>query len=175
MLSASSWCRWGLSETLAMFNGLQTDEAELRLLACCGSRVWAANVAARRPYADIPALMKAADEVWIQLSSSDWLEAFAAHPRLGQSGGHSPDSSQKEQSRIMSAADATLAALAEENRRYEARFGHVFLISAAGRTAENVLAALRHRLDNDSATELDLASEEQRKITTLRLERMLNE
>jgi OHCU decarboxylase len=118
--------------------------------------------------------MKAADEVWTQLSPADWLEAFAAHPRLGDSGGHSPDSSQKEQSRIMDAPDQTLALLAAENRRYEARFGHVFLISAAGRTAEDVLAALRERLDNDSMTEVNVAAEEQRRITRLRLERMLH-
>jgi OHCU decarboxylase len=74
----------------------------------------------------------------------------------------------------MDAEEETLALLAQENRRYEARFGHVFLISAAGRTAEDVLAALRKRMDNDSATELDVAAEEQRKITQLRLERMLH-
>jgi OHCU decarboxylase len=163
-----------LSENLAWFNGLDPGEAKLRLLACCGSAAWAASVAARRPFTDIPALMKAADEVWTQLSPADWLEAFAAHPRLGDSGGHSPDSSQKEQSRIMDAPDQTLALLAAENRRYEARFGHVFLISAAGRTAEDVLAALRERLDNDSMTEVNVAAEEQRKITRLRLERMLH-
>ena len=73
----------------------------------------------------------------------------------------------------MEAGDETTAALAEENRRYEARFGHVFLISAAGRTAADVLAALRQRMENDPATELEVAAEEQRKITRLRLERML--
>jgi len=73
----------------------------------------------------------------------------------------------------MEAGEETTAALAEENRRYEDRFGHVFLISAAGRTAVDVLAALRQRIDNDPETELKVASEEQRKITRLRLERML--
>jgi OHCU decarboxylase len=174
MWCASSWCRWGLSETLAWFNGLPRDEAEVRLRACCGSRAWVAGVAARRPYADIPALMKAADEVWSELAPSDWLEAFAAHPRIGESGGRSPDSSQKEQSRIMGGGDETLAVLAEENRRYEARFGHVFLISAAGRTAAEVLAALRQRMNNDPVTEVQVAAEEQLKITRLRVERMLH-
>ena len=73
----------------------------------------------------------------------------------------------------MEAGEETTAALAEENRRYEDRFGHVFLISAAGRTAADVLAALRQRMENDPATELEVAAEEQRKITRLRLERML--
>jgi len=170
----SSWCRWGLSEILAWFNDLPRDEAEALLHACCGSRQWVAGVAARRPYADIPALMKAADGVWSQLAPSDWLEAFAAHPRIGESGGHSPDSSLQEQSRIMRGGDETVAVLADENRRYEARFGHVFLISASGRTAADVLDALRQRMLNDPVTEVRVAAEEQRKITRLRLERMLH-
>jgi OHCU decarboxylase len=118
--------------------------------------------------------MNAADSVWADLSSSDWLEAFAAHPRVGESGGHSPDSSRREQSRVTGAGDETLGLLAEENRQYEARFGHVFLISAAGRTADDVLVALRQRVNNDPATEVKAAAEEQRKITRLRLERMLD-
>jgi len=74
----------------------------------------------------------------------------------------------------MEAGGDTLAALAAENRRYDARFGHVFLLSAAGRSAEEVLATLRSRIDNDAATELQVAAEEQRKITRLRLASMLN-
>jgi 2-oxo-4-hydroxy-4-carboxy--5-ureidoimidazoline (OHCU) decarboxylase len=74
----------------------------------------------------------------------------------------------------MEAGGGILAELAAENRRYEARFGHVFLISAAGRTAEDVLATLRRRIDNDAAIELKVAADEQRTITRLRLASMLN-
>jgi len=163
-----------LSEDLAWLNSLPRDEAERRLLECCGSRAWAAAVAARRPYTDFSALVRTCDDVWGGLAPADWLEAFAAHPRLGDSGGHSPDSSRKEQSRVMEGGGDTLAELAAENRRYEARFGHVFLISAAGRTAEDVLATLRRRIDSDAATEFGVAAEEQRKITGLRLASMLS-
>lgn len=163
-----------MSEDLAWFNGLPGDEAERRLRQCCGSAAWASAVAARRPFADFAALVSVSDEVWSGLAPADWLEAFAAHPRLGDSGGHSPESSKKEQSRVMEAGEDTLTALAAENRRYEARFGHVFLLSAAGRTADEVLATLRGRIDNDAATELEVAAEEQRKITRLRLASMLN-
>ena len=163
-----------MSEDLAWFNGLPREEAERRLHECCGSRVWASAVAARRPYVDFAALVSTSEEVWRGLAPPDWLEAFAAHPRLGDSGGHSPESSRKEQSRVMEAGGDTLAALAAENRRYDARFGHVFLLSAAGRSAEEVLAVLRSRIDNDAATELQVAAEEQRKITRLRLASMLN-
>jgi OHCU decarboxylase len=118
--------------------------------------------------------MKAADDVWTDLDPTDWLEAFAAHPRLGESGGRSPNSSSREQSRIIGARNETLAELAEQNRLYEARFGHVFLLSAAGRSGEDVLAALRVRITNDPVTEVKVAADEQRKITRLRLESMLH-
>jgi OHCU decarboxylase len=118
--------------------------------------------------------MQAADSVWAQLSPSDWLEAFSAHPRIGETGGRSPASSNREQKTVTSAKEDTLAVLAEGNRLYEERFGHVFLISAAGRSAQDVLAALRQRIENDPATELNVAAEEQRKITRLRLKSMLS-
>jgi len=163
-----------LSETLAWFNALPRDEAEARLLRCCGSPAWASAVAAQRPYTHLSALMEAADNVWSDLDPSDWLEAFAAHPRLGESGGHAPQQSETEQSGIVQAGDETLALLAQENRRYEAHFGHVFLFSAAGRTAKDALSALHSRMSNDPELEVKVAAEEQRKITRLRLGSMLH-
>jgi OHCU decarboxylase len=164
-----------LNDGLEFFNHLPGDEAERRLHSCFAHRQWAARLAAGRPYSDMTALLASAESAWSQLSPSDWLEAFAAHPRIGDRGGDAPDSSEREQSRAMEASGATLAALAAENRDYEARFGHVFLISASGRTAEEMLEALRHRMGNDPATEITIAAGEQRKITRLRLERMLRE
>ena len=173
MWPVSSWYRWALSETLASFNRLSRGEAERRLLACCGSRAWASSVAAGRPYASVPALMETADAESARLKASDWLEAFEAHPRIGVRGGRAPASSNREQKGVMSAREETLAVLAEGNRLYEERFGHVFLISAAGRSAEDIVAALRQRIENDPTTELQMAAEEQRKITRLRLKSML--
>src|SRR6266550_1770370 len=69
--------------------------------------------------------------------------------------------------------DAMLAALAQGNVTYEERFGHVFLISATGKTADEMLGALRGRLSNDPATELRVAAEEQAKITRLRLDKLV--
>ncbi|HEY8798472.1 MAG TPA: 2-oxo-4-hydroxy-4-carboxy-5-ureidoimidazoline decarboxylase [Candidatus Dormibacteraeota bacterium] len=163
-----------MSETLASFNRLSRAEAERRLLACCGSRAWASAVAAGRPYASMPALMETADAELAKLKASDWLEAFAAHPRIGERGGRAPASSNREQKGVMSAREETLAVLAEGNRLYEERFGHVFLISAAGRSAEDIVAALRQRIENDPATELQVAAEEHRKMTCLRLKSMLS-
>jgi OHCU decarboxylase len=118
--------------------------------------------------------MRSAESAWTALGPRDWLDSLAAHPRIGERGGHAPASSEAEQRRVTTAAAETLAVLAHENREYERRFGHVFLISASGRTADEILAALRERLRNDPATELRIAADEQRKITRLRLEKLLN-
>jgi OHCU decarboxylase len=164
-----------LSDGLARFNDLPPDEAERKLCECFASRAWAGRVAAGRPYAGLAEALAACDSAWAELAPTDWMAALAAHPRIGEKGGHAPESSEREQSGVRSAAVETLAALADENRRYEERFGHVFLIAAAGRTAGEILAALRERMRNDPATEVAVAASELRKIARLRLERMLSE
>ena len=83
------------------------------------------------------------------------------------------DWARREQAGADGAAEATLAALAQANRTYEERFGHVFLICATGRTADDMLGALYGRLTNDPATELLVAAEEQAKITRLRLDKLV--
>jgi OHCU decarboxylase len=152
---------------------LSSEEAESQLYSCFAHREWAARVAAGRPYDHWSALMASAEAAWSELGRSDWLEAFAAHPRIGERGGHSPATSQREQSRVMRASEELLSGLAKENLRYEDRFGHVFLIAASGRSAEEILQSLRQRMANDPATELSVAAAEQRKITQLRMEQLL--
>jgi OHCU decarboxylase len=160
---------------LEWFNQLSDEEAASELLAVCHSRRWAKEVAAGRPYADLAALQRAADEVWLGLGPEDWLEAFAAHPRIGEGGGASADWSRQEQAGVGGAGAEVQDRLARGNAEYEARFGYVFLISAAGRDAEEILAALTERLGNDPATELRVAADEHRRITRLRLERLMAE
>ncbi|HUY73893.1 MAG TPA: 2-oxo-4-hydroxy-4-carboxy-5-ureidoimidazoline decarboxylase [Candidatus Dormibacteraeota bacterium] len=162
-----------MSEGIERFNALPDAEAIQALYACFADRGWAARLAAGRPYQDLPALLESADSAWSHVTPAGWLEAFKAHPRIGEGGGHSPHASRREQSLVSQASRQTLAALAEENRLYEARFGHVFLIAASGRTADDVLEALRRRIGHDPAAELDVAAGEHRKITRLRLERLL--
>jgi len=118
-------------------------------------------------------MMAAAESAWAGLTAEDWLKAFAAHPRIGEKGGHAPETSEREQRKLAQGSDVTLTAIAAQNREYERRFGHVFLIAASGRTADEILAALRRRMGNDAATELQVAAAEQRKITRLRLEALL--
>jgi OHCU decarboxylase len=151
------------------------DETVRQLLGSFASRKWAERVAGGRPYGDFAELLTACESAWKELAPADWLAAFAAHPRIGESGGHAPESSDREQSGVRSAPAEMMVALAEQNRRYEARFGYVFLISASGRTAGEILTAFRQRMRNDPAAELVVAADEHRKITRLRLERMLNE
>src|ERR1700680_2795632 len=145
MSLASSWCRWGLSE----LDSVSQEEDERRLYECFASHGWARRVAAGRPYRDLEALVDAAERAWSELASSDWAEALAGHPRIGERGGASPAASEREQGGIRRASADVLQQLADENRRYEARFGHVFLIAAAGRDSNEILAALRERMHND--------------------------
>jgi OHCU decarboxylase len=158
---------------LDWLNELPEEEAAGELLAVCHSRRWAKEVAAGRPYADEAALQRAADEVWTALGPEDWLEAFAAHPRIGEGGGRSAAWSRQEQSGVGGAGRDVQEALARGNAEYEARFGHVFLIAAAGRSAGEILAELEARLGNDPATELRVAAGEHRRITRLRLEKLV--
>jgi OHCU decarboxylase len=145
------------------------SEAQERLFSCFASRKWAELVAEGWPYPDLESLLGAADRAWAELEPSDWAEALAGHPRIGERGGSSPVASEREQSGVRLAAGRTLDALAAENRLYEARFGHVFLIAAAGKSAEEILDALRERMENDPVTEARVAAEEHRKIARLRL------
>ena len=124
--------------------------------------------------------MNEADRVWWSLDSADWLEAFRAHPKIGEKKTASTQSEQaeawsaQEQSSTQNASSGTMAALAEGNREYEQRFDFIFIVCASGKSSEEMLAILNDRLTNERDQELRIAAEEQRKITRLRLERFLN-
>jgi 2-oxo-4-hydroxy-4-carboxy-5-ureidoimidazoline decarboxylase len=155
---------------LARLNGLEADMAAAELLACCGSSAWARALAACRPFAGEEALVAAAERIWWDLAPEDWRQAFAAHPRIGE---RATGWAEAEQSGAREAATPLLAELAAANRAYEARFGHVFLICATGKSAGEILGALRARLGNEPGAELRIAAAEQAKITRLRLARLL--
>ncbi|OLR95024.1 2-oxo-4-hydroxy-4-carboxy-5-ureidoimidazoline decarboxylase [Actinokineospora bangkokensis] len=147
------------------------------LLSCCASRRWAERVAARRPFTDVDDLLAASSAALADLSWDDVLEALAAHPRIGERhGGDGREAgwSSQEQSAARTPDERLRADLVEGNRRYEERFDHVFLICATGLPVEAVLAALRHRLTNDDATERKVVREELAKIVELRLEKLVD-
>jgi 2-oxo-4-hydroxy-4-carboxy-5-ureidoimidazoline decarboxylase len=170
-----------MNDRLARWNRLPAAEAEKEIAPCCGSSAWARGMASRRPFADAASLLSASDETWRALSAPEWLEAFRSHPRIGESRAQnavearSASWSAQEQSSITNDADAAKAALAEANREYERRFGHIFIVCAMGKSGAEILEILRERLHNDAATELHEAAEQQRQITRLRLERWMAE
>lgn len=167
-----------VQSTLDRLNALPDADARRELLACCGSREWARRVAGARPFAHRDALLRQADEAWWGVGEAEWMEAFRAHPRIGEraAGGTERERawSAGEQAGARTAADATRAALAEGNRAYDERFGFLFIVCATGKTADEMLAILRRRLGNDPAAEVRVAAEEQRKITRIRLEKLLD-
>jgi OHCU decarboxylase len=169
-----------LDGPIEKLNRLGPEEARAALLACCGSTRWAADVAALRPFWDVGQLLIIGGRVWRELGSEDWLEAFRAHPRIGEAkpaqtaGEEARRWSEGEQSRARAASTETLAALAEANREYDEKFGFIFIVCATDKTAEEMLSLLRARLPNDTETELRVAAEEQWRITVLRLKKFLN-
>lgn len=141
----------------------------------------------QRPFRDRDDVFDSAERIWWDLEPADWLEAFAAHPRIGQRAAgsghdvpapHAPHPtpqhwSAEEQARVADAPDGVKAALAEANTEYERRFGHIYIVCASGRGADEMLGICRARLANDPQAELKVAAAEQAKITRLRLEKLL--
>ena len=127
-------------------------------------------MAARWPFPSTEAMLAEADEIWWRLDGDDWLEAFRAHPKIGERSASAW--SLQEQSGTASTTSGQLAELDRLNRAYEKRFGYIFIICATGRTTEQMLAALRERLNNSPDVEIRIAAEQQRQITRLRLLRL---
>src|SRR4051812_15270121 len=163
---------------VAALNALTPADARAAFLRCCGSRRWADAMTARWPFASAADVLRTATEIEAGLTRADWLEAFAAHPRIGDLGAlrakfaATADWAGREQAGVAGADEEVLRALAEGNREYEERFGHTFIVCATGKTAPEMLALLIERLNNDPETELRIATAEQAKITRLRLEKL---
>jgi len=168
-----------MNKVLARWNSLDPATAAREALPCCGSQTWAIELASRRPIADETALFEASRRVWLALPPQAWQEAFDSHPRIGQSHAqtHATEESLRwsaqEQGTAISEDETTKLALEEANRRYEQKFGRIFIVCATGKTSADMLAILETRMKNDAPTELREAAEQQRQITQLRLRRWL--
>jgi hydroxyisourate hydrolase len=164
---------------LADLNTLDSEAASRAFLPCCGSFRWALQMAAARPFASAKAMAASADTIWRALDEVDWLEAFAAHPRIGSSAAEGPGGAggsswpDEEQAGVAEASDQTRRRLEKANQDYEARFGYIFIVCATGKTGEQMLALLERRSRHRPADELRIAAEEQRKIMQLRLKKLL--
>jgi OHCU decarboxylase len=172
-----------VNTTLASWNAASADTALDAMLACCGARRWAAGMVALRPIGSVQELSAAADRLWSTMEESDWMEAFACHPRIGgrppqrtvHASAQSAAWSRQEQSSAGCAAERVLAELAAGNALYEQRFGFTYIVCATGKSAEEMLAILNRRLGSDRTTELIEAAEQQRQITQIRLGKWLVE
>jgi hydroxyisourate hydrolase len=178
-------------DALKRLDALAPEAALGVFLRCCGSRRWAAQMERGRPYADEQALLEEGERAFAPLAREDWLEAFSHHPRIGEKGalaarfaatpsewlpdfrGQASGWSAAEQGRVAGAGEEVLDALLRGNREYEARFGYIFIVCATGKTAPEMLALLRERLANEPGAELEIAAAEQRKITAIRLKKLL--
>jgi len=165
--------------TLEAWNTLTPEAAAATILPCNGSQAWAEQLAALRPFATPFDLTCTADIIWRALPVDAQQQAFDSHPRIGEQHAKSATAtslslSSTEQSSANLTPD-TAAQLAAANRAYEAKFHRIFIVCATGKSAEEMLAILHHRLANDPATEQREAAEQQRQITQLRLRKWLAE
>jgi 2-oxo-4-hydroxy-4-carboxy-5-ureidoimidazoline decarboxylase len=163
---------------IALINSWDEAEATALFHRCCGSSRWSREMAQQRPFLSEAALLEAADRIWWGLAAADWLEAFAAHPKIGARGPMKPPHagtaawSAGEQSGTASAAAEVLRALADANHQYETRFGYIFIVCATGKSADEMLTILKRRLSHSPDDEIKLAAAEQAKITRIRLEKI---
>jgi 2-oxo-4-hydroxy-4-carboxy-5-ureidoimidazoline decarboxylase len=168
-----------VNETLADWNKLDPASAVASILPCCGSARWARELVETRPINTETELLERSDAIWNALSPDDWDEAFRSHPRIGErkaaaATAQSSKWSSAEQGGVVSSTSEILAALEQGNRRYEQRFGRIYIVCATGKSAEEMLADLQRRLHNEVEAELQEAAEQQRRITRLRLRKWLD-
>jgi OHCU decarboxylase len=167
-----------MNPNLHEWNSLSEQDASRLLLNCCASRRWSQGMTSLRPFSREEDFYRAADEVWSTMVEPDWLEAFAAHPRIGErkavaASVQSAAWSNQEQSSVASAQSSILSELADDNARYEQQFGFTYIVCATGKSAEQMLAILKHRLANTREDELREAAEQQRQIIQIRLRKWL--
>lgn len=163
----------------SMNAGSDAETAEL-LQHCCGSKKWCDKLASVRPFSSTAEVHLAADTAFDELADADWIEAFSFHPKIGDIDSlrmkyaGNKQWSAGEQSGISQADEQTIRELANGNGDYEARFGYIFIVCASGKSASEMLGILQSRLHNDAAKELLIAANEQRKITHLRIDKLLS-
>lgn len=161
------------------FNILPKQQLVEELAKCCGSSVWVNKMLPFIPVDDMVELLEDAEEQWWQCSEADWKEAFSHHPKIGdlesltKKFASTAQWASGEQGGVNTASKETIAALAEGNSLYEAKFGYIFIVCATGKSAEELLAILQSRLKNSPEVEIQAAADEQNKITRLRLEKLL--
>ncbi|HEX5655357.1 MAG TPA: 2-oxo-4-hydroxy-4-carboxy-5-ureidoimidazoline decarboxylase [Chitinophagaceae bacterium] len=166
--------------TLHEFNILPREQLIETLNKCCGSSAWVKRMLPFVPADDMVELLEDAEEQWWLCTEGDWKEAFAQHPKIGDKESlHKKFEStaawaSDEQSGVVDAPNEIIEDLAEANRLYEEKFGYIFIVCATGKSAEEMLTLLQTRLQNSPEVEIEVAADEQQKITRLRIEKLLD-
>jgi 2-oxo-4-hydroxy-4-carboxy-5-ureidoimidazoline decarboxylase len=166
---------------MARFDVVPDDELRARLHSCCAAEAWVEHIVVGRPYRFAGALYAASDRATAALDAGGLAQALAGHPRIGDTArahgadGRSAAWSRGEQAGVATAGADVLGELAAANAAYERRFGHVYLVCASGRAADELLAICQARLDNDPETERGVVFGELAKINQLRLAKLLEE
>ena len=165
--------------TLEELNNLSTEKTLEEFFKCCGSTAWANKLALSRPFKNTQQLLDVSNRIWAACSKQDGLEAFTHHPKIGDLKSlekkfvSTKEWAGKEQAGVDSATHETITKLANGNQLYENKFGYIFIVCATGKTANEMLALLNARLQNNLETEFKIAMIEQNKITHIRLEKLL--
>ena len=171
-----------MSDALERINQASTSDADAMFLDCCGSSVWASLMTMVRPFASEDELIDVAAAAWNgeHLQTADWLEAFAAHPQIGETKAASTQPSRSaewsagEQAGMNSVGDEMKQKLADANDAYYKKFGFIFIVCATGKSPAEMLELCRERVVNDRETEIRNAGGEQQKITEIRLRKLLS-
>lgn len=160
-------------EALDRLNALTDTEAAAELRSCCSASSWLRGMVDARPFTSRDQLLASSDRLVAALDDDGLAEALQAHARIGERReGTSREASlsRSEQAQALSADAELRQRLLEGNQEYERRFGQVFLIRAAGRTAQEMYDAQQARLAHDPSTERQVVLGELAAIVRLRLE-----
>jgi OHCU decarboxylase len=170
-----------MSDGLEKINSADVADAESMFRDCCGSSEWAKKMTSSRPFNSEAEMLAKAVKFWNDLDANDWLEAFAAHPRIGETRraptqqARSASWSADEQAGASSANEKLKEELADLNRKYFEKFGFIYIVCATGKSAAEMTEICRDRLGNDRETEIANAAAEQQKITEIRLRKLLSQ
>lgn len=165
--------------TLDQLNRLSEGDATTAFTQCCTSSRWVERMVIDRPFESLAEMLEISDRIWEECDVDDYLQAFEGHPRIGdveslaKKYANTKTWAGGEQKGVEGADRDVLERLAKGNSDYEAKFGHIFIVCATGKSAAEMLALLEARMPNDPKTEVMVAAEEQNKITRMRLKKLL--
>ncbi|TYK66646.1 2-oxo-4-hydroxy-4-carboxy-5-ureidoimidazoline decarboxylase [Colwellia echini] len=164
---------------LSELNALCDKQAYQEFEHCCVAPNWVEGMIKARPFISVNAVYSTAELLWSILKEDDYLAAFQGHPEIGDVStlrakfAATASKASHEQSGMSQASDTVLHQMMALNQAYKEKFGFIFIVCATGKSAEQMLAMIEQRIENDRDTELAIAANEQAKITRIRLENLL--